>query len=230
LCDALERIPSGVICDALTQDLNTLPVNCMTTMRNNAKTTTCGPAFTTHGRNIPKSVDKLKYDAVRIEMLQLIPRGSIHLLGKKFAGRREQPDCFVEVAHFGDITARTLRACGVKSSVLDGTTRDITEINEIEYPLAYDYEVPLDSIGYWNLTGYGENVYVNSLLVSPGDIVHSSPDGILVIPIVSLEQVYDIAFERFEHEQSVRNRIRDIPHDCDAASYILETYKEEGRW
>jgi 4-hydroxy-4-methyl-2-oxoglutarate aldolase len=213
LCERLEKLYAGVVSDAMHDKVRDrfCPVISYTTPQINI----CGPAFTTWGRPVESQEDAEEIDPIRIEMLEHFPEGGIQVLdvGPEPMG----------VSHFGDITARTIWNAGGKGTITNGQTRDLQLIEAMEYPLVYFGKTPIDAVGRWMLSGYGDQpVNFGYRLIYPGDILFVSSDGILIIPKDELEEVCEKAEEIFAKEAAVRQELNsDSP---------MTVYKRHGRW
>jgi regulator of RNase E activity RraA len=209
----LEKLYAGVVSDAMHNKApnRVLPIRYYTTPKKNI----CGPAFTTWGRRVESPEDAKLLDPIRIEMLEHFPIGGIQVLdiGAEDCG----------VSHFGDITARTILNAGGKGTITNGKTRDLRLIDFMGYPLVYCGVTPVDAVGSWMLSGYGDQpVTYLEKLIYPGDILFVSSDGILVIPENELEEVCEKAEKIYEKEAIVRYELN--------SNSPMTVYKKHGRW
>ena len=161
-----------------------------------------GPARTIRGRTIPDDPDEagkwgtaFSYDFFR----SLTPGDVIvfdcggHAVGGPWGGN----------------TASTAKAKGVQGIVIDGGTRDRTDLTEIGFPTHCRFVTPVLAHGRFQITGFDEPAELSSqtggtMTVSPGDWVVADDDGIVVIPGDLLGDVLTFA----EYAEAVEKRIR----------------------
>ena len=220
MCAALETIYAGIISDVLHQDLS-LPNQSFAAFDKYTRgisgfNATCGPAFTTRGRDVIDSMsteDLKEWDKMRVTMLDRFPQGGIQVL---------QSNWKKNVAHYGDITARTIKQAGGKGAIVDGFTRDWDALDLMKFSLMTHGMHPKDSIGTWTLTDHSQPIVIYGVEIKPLDIVHMSPDGVVVIPSDLLEKVTALAHDRFHRENHIKKLL--------ATKSPIEVYESEGRW
>jgi regulator of RNase E activity RraA len=111
-------------------------------------------------------------------------------------------------AHFGELSAVTMKARGVRGVVVDGATRDAAYILRERFPLFCRYRTPLDSLPRWRAVEWGRPVTIGDVRVSPGDIVVGDLDGVAVVPV---ELALDVLLEceaLLDTENQVRDAVR----------------------
>ena len=229
LCERLEKLYAGVVSDGLTKLFDRQVdedrhCNRVVNLDNLDYTTPgkiiCGPAFNTWGRFVKSEQEAKELDPIRIEMLEHVPEGSVQVLD---IGIGLPSNYGWEVAHFGDITAITLSDAGCKGTITNGRTRDVDLIVNLNYSLIHKGVSPVDAVGHWMSSGYGDRtLQFFNISVAPGDILHVSSDGIIIIHEDELEEVCHYAEEIAGKESSVRR---------DLTNYSpMDVYNKHGRW
>lgn len=160
-----------------------------------------GKAFTCKGKLVRHA--RFIDDNIRLQMLSNIPKDSIMVY---------DTDCYYGVAHFGDITATIAKKSGCVGAVIDGCTRDVEAIENINFPVFCRGIIPIDSYGYWQVTDYNVGISIlginGSVIVTPNDYIFGDRDGVLVIPGDIIQSVYKKATERMKREEKLRNKIK----------------------
>lgn len=153
-----------------------------------------GPAFTVEGRG---AVGQEYEPSIRriLEMLGSIPTQHVAIYQ---ANDRSS-------AHFGELSATSLRANGCAGVVVDGGSRDIRRIIEEGFPVFSRYVTPQDAVPRWAVLGWGHEIVIGDVRIAPGDYVFGDLDGIVVIPA----SVRDEVLEKAESIVHTENRVRD---------------------
>jgi 4-hydroxy-4-methyl-2-oxoglutarate aldolase len=111
-------------------------------------------------------------------------------------------------AHFGELSAVTMKARGVRGVVVDGATRDAAYILRERFPLFCRYRTPQDSLPRWRAVEWGRPVTIGDVRVAPGDVVVGDLDGVAVVPA---EIALDVLLEceaLLDAENQVRDAVR----------------------
>jgi 4-hydroxy-4-methyl-2-oxoglutarate aldolase len=111
-------------------------------------------------------------------------------------------------AHFGELSAESFRARGVRGAVIDGATRDATFLVRLRFPTFVRYRSPLDSIPRWVVTDYGEPVVIGGVRVHLGDVIVGDLDGIVVVPRKVAQEVLVRCEKLMSTEGKVRSAVR----------------------
>ena len=98
------------------------------------------------------------------------------------------------VCCFGHLSASAMRARGCIAAVVDGGVRDVAFLASCGMPIVARYRTPAQGVGRWRVTGVQVPVRVRGALaewltVSPGDMLVSDADGVVVIPQELLGEV-----------------------------------------
>ena len=111
---------------------------------------------------------------------------------------------------FGDISALAAQTSGARGAVLYGSTRDLTELREMAFPvLAVGFDPrPASQIGVdWNVP-----VRVCGATVLPGDAVVADDEAVIFFPGSIADQVIERATKTVEQENYERDLVRKKQH------------------
>jgi regulator of RNase E activity RraA len=158
-----------------------------------------GPVYPVLGRAHPGN----DYDtSIRrvLEMLGSVPAGSVAVYETNER----------TAAHFGELSATSLKSRGCAGAVLDGGARDAEYILREDFPVFSRYLTPQDSVVRWELMAHGDvTIVAGGVRVSPGDWIVGDRDGLVIIPGECLEEILSEAEEKIATENEIRSSVRD---------------------
>lgn len=213
----MTKLYAGVISDALQFDLKVnikkhiAPSPFLYNLKRN-NTTICGPAFTCLGG---VSTSTTNQDRFRIEMLESITPGCIQVI--------DPGALYLEIAHYGDISALLAQKRGAAGCLIDGFTRDTTLLPKRFVVASSKGAHPGDAFGQWEIKKHSVPVEYCNITIHPGDFIHISKDGVIVIPKKNVNDVNKFAQDRAKKELYIRKRIKNEVN-------VLKIYDEESRW
>ena len=144
-----------------------------------------GPAFTCKGA---PATDLEPDDwEMRKQYLDSVTPGSVVVVDA--SGDRS-------AAHWGELMSTAARGRGATGVVIDGATRDVSQILAMGFPAFVRYRSPASSIRRWRMSGFDHPVRIGGVLVRPGDIVVGDADGVVVVPA-------DVAIDVLEEVESL---------------------------
>ncbi|MDC0936389.1 hypothetical protein OAS39_08885 [Pirellulales bacterium] len=111
------------------------------------------------------------------------------------------------LAHMGELSAETLQFRGVRGYIVDGGCRDSDFILRIGFPVFCRYFTPVDVVGKWKTTSFGEPIQIGDVEIRTGDYVSADRDGIVVIPEAQVEEVVSKTAQVLRTESLVRKAI-----------------------
>jgi 4-hydroxy-4-methyl-2-oxoglutarate aldolase len=81
----------------------------------------------------------------------------------------------------GGLMGTTLKIRGVAGAVVDGSARDLPQLNRLQFPVFSAGVAPGTTVGHYKAT---RNIAVTcgGVKVNPGDIISADEDGVVVIP------------------------------------------------
>ena len=109
---------------------------------------------------------------------------------------------------WGELLSTAAVARGANGAIIDGYTRDVRMIREMQFPLFSTGMYPVDSAGRGMVIGYNHPIECGGVLVNPGDIVFGDIDGVVVIPQAAAREVIERAVAKIEGENITRQELR----------------------
>lgn len=183
LVERFKKLYSGVVCDAMQFDMGIKPGWIDVHRVTPPDVPLVGPVFTCRGKKVTRK-NKIN-DDIRLEMLAHIPPGSVILIDG-----RDTPG----VAHFGDISATLAIKAGAVGVVIDGNTRDVDTIWDMDFPVFCRGTNPHDAYGKWQIVEYRVSA----------SWLFADADGAIFIPSGTVGQVCELAEERAKRENEIR--------------------------
>ncbi|MHB8510087.1 MAG: RraA family protein [Candidatus Dormibacteria bacterium] len=110
-------------------------------------------------------------------------------------------------AHFGELSAASCRARGLRGAIIDGGLRDGAYVVATGFPLWYRYRTPIDVVGRYRISEVGEIVELGGVPIAPGDYVVADIDGVVVVPAGMVGEITAAAEQCCEEEEAIRRRV-----------------------
>ena len=127
------------------------------------------------------------------------PRGSVLV-----AAAGTQPPF---AAHFGELSATTCAANGLRGAIIDGGLRDGDLVAASGFPVWHRYRTPVDVVGRYRIRDVGAPVRLGEVVVHPGDYVVADGDGAVVVPAGVVHEVVEAAEACCNEETAIRERL-----------------------
>jgi regulator of RNase E activity RraA len=105
---------------------------------------------------------------------------------------------------WGELLSTASRAHGAVGVVLDGLTRDVQMILEMDFPVFAVGYSPLDSKGRLDGIAHGVPIRIGECVVHPSDYVFGDIDGVVVVPAQLADEAFPKALEKVTGENKVR--------------------------
>jgi len=110
-------------------------------------------------------------------------------------------------ALWGGLMSTRAMCLGAAGAVLDGYSRDTTEIRSLSFPTFSYGGYAQDQAGRGRVVDYRATVAIGDVTVVPGDIIFGDLDGVCVVPQDAAVDVLNAAFEKAAAEDLVRQHI-----------------------
>ena len=111
------------------------------------------------------------------------------------------------IAPWGELLSTAARARSAAGVVMDGLTRDVRAIREMQFPVFAGGIGPLDSKGRGKVMAVDVPVEVAGARVAPGDLVFGDADGVVVVPRAVEDQVVAAALAKVAGENATRDAL-----------------------
>jgi len=141
-------------------------------MRALAKTKFAGPAVTV----LMKKEEHKEGAAATQGMIDAIdsaPAGSVYVMALEDG---------LNYGAVGGLMATTLKNRGVVGAVVDGSIRDLPQIQRLQFPIYSRGVSPGTTIGHYRCVGVNVPVTCAGVKVNPKDIITADEDGVVVVP------------------------------------------------
>jgi 4-hydroxy-4-methyl-2-oxoglutarate aldolase len=88
----------------------------------------------------------------------------------------------VDYAGIGGLMATAMKYRGLAGAVIDGSVRDVPQIEKLQFPVYSRGVVPSTTINHYRFAGVNVSVKCAGVMVNPGDIIAADEDGVVVAP------------------------------------------------
>lgn len=96
---------------------------------------------------------------------------------------------------WGQVLTRIGQPLGVRGAVVEGTSRDIDDINRMNFPVFARGRHPGTMRGRLDMESVNEPITCGGVLIHLGDLIFGDGDGVVVIPAESIDDVLTHAEE-----------------------------------
>ena len=195
-CDRLEAVYTGALHDVMRAMGLTnfvLPPEILP-LANGDKL--AGPIYTVEG----KSGTDLDAHETLLEwtgLLSKAPSGHVIIC---------QPNTH-EVALMGELSAETLKFKGIRGYIVDGGSRDVEFLLNMEFSTWCSFKTPKDIVGRWLPVSFNETIRIGDVDVSGGDWVLADLDGIVILPQDKAEEIVAETERVIGTENKIRSAI-----------------------
>ncbi|MCK5150509.1 MAG: RraA family protein [Candidatus Thorarchaeota archaeon] len=98
---------------------------------------------------------------------------------------------------------------GLRGAVIDGTSRDIHDIDQVNFAVFGIGRHPGTMRGRMDMESVGEPIVCGGVTVSPGDLIFGDGDGVVVIPQARIEEVLISAEEVVSTDKWWEDKLED---------------------
>lgn len=113
----------------------------------------------------------------------------------------------IRTCFWGELLSTVARVRGGRGAIIEGYTRDVRKIEEMNFPVFTTGMRPVDSAGRGVVVSFGQPIECGGVLVRPGDIVFGDVDGIVVIPREIEDEVIRLALAKVSSENLMRDQL-----------------------
>lgn len=110
-------------------------------------------------------------------------------------------------AHFGDIMGHYMSRAKIKAAIIQGWTRDIQKLNNIEFKIWSKGVQPQDSIDRWDISNYLEEIVIGNIFITPSDYIFADRDSVLVIRDFLYDELIEKLPSKLDYEETIRKEI-----------------------
>ncbi len=124
-----------------------------------------------------------------------------------------------EYAYFGDLNARLAIRSGASGAIIDGATRDNNATKQLGFPVfALNYNAT-DVRRRATLDYINKPVYINGVLITPGDLIFADECAVVVICQKYENEVIERVLRTFRNEKDI---VSDILDKKEVSQIVLE--------
>jgi 4-hydroxy-4-methyl-2-oxoglutarate aldolase len=109
--------------------------------------------------------------------------------------------------YWGEVLAVAAQSAGIAGLVIDGGVRDLAALREMQFPV-FAVGAAIHRTGKHWPGRIGVPVEVADVLVSPGDVVVADEDGVVILPLLSVDEVLSASELRTEQEARYMQQLR----------------------
>ena len=195
-CDRLEAVYTGALHDVMRAMGLTnfvLPPEILP-LANGDKL--AGPIYTVEGKSgtdLDAHVTLLEWTG----LLSKAPSGHVIIC---------QPNTH-EVALMGELSAETLKFKGIRGYIVDGGSRDVEFLLNMEFSTWCSFKTPKDIVGRWLPVSFNETIRIGDVDISGGDWVLADLDGIVILPKDKAEEIVAETERVIGTENKIRSAI-----------------------
>ena len=110
---------------------------------------------------------------------------------------------------WGELATTVCIKNGVNGAVINGGAKDTAFVKKMGFPIFCRYTTPVDGFYRSHLRDWQIPIWVNGVIVRPGDFIVGDSDGVLVIPQKIAEDVLEETERRAEDESETRKLLQE---------------------
>lgn len=176
----------------------------------NPDTKLFGRAFTSIGTQVYTMPENPL--VAQCKVIDQIKEGEVYILAT-----RGSYNCAI----MGELLATAITVKKGQGAIIDGMARDLSRMQQMNFPLFYKGVLPTTSKGRCEVTECQIPILIDGVLIRPGDYVFGDIDGVAIIPEDIAEEVFERALEIVLKENKVRESLLN-------GATLAETYAKIG--
>ena len=141
-------------------------------MRPIFKTKFAGPALTVYMKK-EEHKDGAPATQGMLDAIDNAPAGSVYVMVLEDG---------LDIGAIGGLMATTMKVRGLAGAVVDGSARDLPQIQRIQFPVYSRGVSPATSVNHYRFVGANIPVTCGGVKVNPNDIITADEDGVVVVP------------------------------------------------
>ncbi|MEO2030989.1 MAG: RraA family protein [Planctomycetaceae bacterium] len=114
----------------------------------------------------------------------------------------------MHAALWGELLSTASRNTGCVGAIVDGATRDVTKIRDMEFPVFARGTCVYDSLNRQRVIDVDVAVEIAGVRFCPGDLVIADADGVVVVPQEIETKAIQSAWDKVHTENKIRDEIR----------------------
>lgn len=110
--------------------------------------------------------------------------------------------------YWGELMCNFCLRKGIDGAVINGGVRDLYYIYKLGFNMFYTFACPHEANHRSQLESYQKPIYINSVMIKPGDFIVGDLGGVVVIPQEIVYEVFEKVQEVITREGTSRQMIR----------------------
>jgi 4-hydroxy-4-methyl-2-oxoglutarate aldolase len=121
-----------------------------------------------------------------IDAIDTAPPGSVYVMALEDG---------LDYGAIGGLMVTTMKVRGLTGAVVDGSIRDLPQIQRLQFPVYSRGVSPGTTIGHYRCMGFNVPVTCGGVKVNPKDIITADEDGVVVVPREKADEILKKAQE-----------------------------------
>jgi 4-hydroxy-4-methyl-2-oxoglutarate aldolase len=109
---------------------------------------------------------------------------------------------------WGELATTVCQRNGVRGAVINGGAKDTGIIKTMGFPIFCKFTSPVDGFYRSRLRGWQIPIWINEILIQPGDMIVADNDGVLVVPQEIAEEILLETERRVGEETQTRQLLK----------------------
>ncbi len=118
---------------------------------------------------------------------------------------------------WGELATTVCLRSGVNGAVINGGAKDTGFVKMLRFPIFCKFTSPVDGFYRSRLRGWQIPIWINEILIRPGDFIVGDSDGVLVIPQEIAVDLLEETERRAENESNTRKLLKAGIHPEEAS-------------